>query len=733
MAMGDTNEDKKSINNDATGDGILAGTPIMTSNASAAALATENTTQTTATITNKTPSGETTTRTTTNDSTSSNVILTSEKLPSPESATTTITKEQPLSSTSGRIQRLVTVSASATNMGSKMPKDVEDVITYASWPLSCPLEKEEYCISIICGNTRTHWALHMNTNNVNDVSPSNTCISSNANESDFLPTLIWKTIKVFSSSTQQADPKMKTKLVDYIPKAIKDIIYGPDNDDKAITSTTGASSGTNIGGIGGSNTSVLNDPSTTSSCTSHGSATHRSTYRVPGISVYVLSTNDENLKGIAQLFRNSIPCRVVLLTANDFISSSIGIHQLQQIQHKQLQHTEQRVETTAITTDIAVGTYDTETSNTSTFNLTNTIKSSSPAAQSSSNSPPVSSTGGGFYPGMGVDRICGIYAAQYLYETNHVLVIDGGTAMTYTATTKGTGSFYGGGIGPGLRMKFRSLFDYTSALPYITFDILMKYISKQQQHGEKDDTTNRPTSIFATTTQESIIKSVLSETSLHLLKIIQTWLAETTEGTESTSNLPTVVLTGGDIDIFQHLLKPYQNTAELQNVKIVSNRSLLHHGVSAMLVRQRLIKYHNEKVGRQLSVMEQVSGASSTNSSAKTLNEVRDVLMGQRVATIYNPNSSNNAGGISTTTNTGLGEVTTAAIVVGTAEIPHRSTILFGTVVNVINSYPQRTTVDKDYYTIFWDADGSIDDVPPRQLYGGFYNSCFIVFVACSD
>ena len=72
---------------------------------------------------------------------------------------------------------------------------------------------------------------------------------------------------------------------------------------------------------------------------------------------------------------------------------------------------------------------------------------------------------------------------------------------------------------------------------------------------------------------------------------------------------------------------------ELKYVKIVSNRSLLHHGIRALLVQQIQIKNYNNTVGRQILVQQ----GKSSPSSLMTLNEVRVLMIGQRVATIYNP------------------------------------------------------------------------------------------------
>jgi hypothetical protein len=71
----------------------------------------------------------------------------------------------------------------------------------------------------------------------------------------------------------------------------------------------------------------------------------------------------------------------------------------------------------------------------------------------------------GIYPTMGVDRAAALYGAKLHYGAP-TLVIDGGTAMTYTMLD-GTSTIAGGGISPGVKIRLQSLADYTGSLPTI--------------------------------------------------------------------------------------------------------------------------------------------------------------------------------------------------------------------------------------------------------------------------
>lgn len=69
----------------------------------------------------------------------------------------------------------------------------------------------------------------------------------------------------------------------------------------------------------------------------------------------------------------------------------------------------------------------------------------------------------GMYSTLGSDRALAAYGAAQDYGTP-VLIIDGGTALTFTALTPGP-TLAGGAILPGLGLQFRSLTQHTGALP----------------------------------------------------------------------------------------------------------------------------------------------------------------------------------------------------------------------------------------------------------------------------
>ena len=65
---------------------------------------------------------------------------------------------------------------------------------------------------------------------------------------------------------------------------------------------------------------------------------------------------------------------------------------------------------------------------------------------------------------LGVDRIALAAAAVDQYPGKNVLVIDAGTCITYEFITKDK-EYLGGGISPGIEMRYKALNKYTSKLP----------------------------------------------------------------------------------------------------------------------------------------------------------------------------------------------------------------------------------------------------------------------------
>lgn len=66
---------------------------------------------------------------------------------------------------------------------------------------------------------------------------------------------------------------------------------------------------------------------------------------------------------------------------------------------------------------------------------------------------------------LGTDRIAAAVAAQILYNTHAVFIIDAGTCITIGFVHENI--YKGGSISPGINMRYKALHHYTGKLPYI--------------------------------------------------------------------------------------------------------------------------------------------------------------------------------------------------------------------------------------------------------------------------
>jgi len=213
----------------------------------------------------------------------------------------------------------------------------------------------------------------------------------------------------------------------------------------------------------------------------------------------------------------------------------------------------------------------------------------------------------GLYPTMGVDRVAVLYGAKLTYGCP-VLTIDGGTAMTYAALDK-NGTIVGGGISPGAKVRLQSLHEHTGALPNIdhrSFKAAVELAMKNKT----------PLPVFAKNTEVSMMTTLCSELACQLRNIISQFVAmvnrddapttSTTDPANTNGNhKPTpqevyVVITGGDGELFQHLLAedasgivPWESEPIPAAVKIRYNKHAAHYGIGYVLYRKCLERLEN--------------------------------------------------------------------------------------------------------------------------------------------
>lgn len=390
---------------------------------------------------------------------------------------------------------------------------------------------------------------------------------------------------------------------------------------------------------------------------------HRSTLRIPTIYVYVISTNKEHLNALAQIFRG-LPSLIFHLSAKDFLNTNL---------------------------------------------LT--------------------------YAGMGVDRVANLAAARFLYpQAPSWLVVDGGTALTYTTVvaaktdsedaaaaaensqSSNNKQQLGGGIGAGLRVKFRSLHDYTGELPFIEYKEVQKALQTCAE-------TQTALPLFASAgdkaIEPSLIGCVMQETALLLCNVIRGFLstitttkvaasasttATTTPGSNSNEpgqQLPVVLVTGGDADIYERLLRPnhsYICEATAENQRLLEAGLVIADQQDASIVvpdapedttnTNNLSKTFLLQTVKHLyphavrAVLQSKEEKAATAAAAKQPSvddeRVRSQLLGQRVA------------------------------------FKMAKKAICGTITAVI----RKENLDEDYYTVFYDEQGLIDDLDIPIIYG---------------
>lgn len=149
---------------------------------------------------------------------------------------------------------------------------------------------------------------------------------------------------------------------------------------------------------------------------------------------------------------------------------------------------------------------------------------------------------------LGSDRIAGVCGAKQEFPAHNCLVIDTGTCIKYDFLDSG-GRYHGGGISPGLRMRFEAMHHFTARLPLV-------------------ETTDNPPLIGKSTVasmQSGAINGALAE----IEGIIARYEHEF-EGLK-------VILTGGDSAFFENNLK--RPIFALPNLVLSGLNSILIHNV----------------------------------------------------------------------------------------------------------------------------------------------------------
>lgn len=145
---------------------------------------------------------------------------------------------------------------------------------------------------------------------------------------------------------------------------------------------------------------------------------------------------------------------------------------------------------------------------------------------------------------LGQDRIALVSSASYQFPDSNVLIVDAGTCITYDFKNHNN-EYIGGGISPGIKMRFKSLNLFTSKLPLI--DVFDDF------------------NLIGNNTKESLNSGVVNGTIMEINGIIQQYH-------DKFKNIR-IILTGGDS---KFLLKRIKNT-------IFADQNFLIKGLNYLL------------------------------------------------------------------------------------------------------------------------------------------------------
>lgn len=146
---------------------------------------------------------------------------------------------------------------------------------------------------------------------------------------------------------------------------------------------------------------------------------------------------------------------------------------------------------------------------------------------------------------LGSDRIAASVGAYSFYPNHHVLTIDAGTCIKYNFTNN-KNEFLGGGISPGMQIRFKALHHFTGKLPLV-------------------NSVDFAPNIIGSNTTNSILSGVVNGCVKEIDGIINDYKAQYPE--------ILVLLTGGDCEYFAKQLKS----------SIFTHPNLLLIGLNAIL------------------------------------------------------------------------------------------------------------------------------------------------------
>jgi len=148
---------------------------------------------------------------------------------------------------------------------------------------------------------------------------------------------------------------------------------------------------------------------------------------------------------------------------------------------------------------------------------------------------------------LGKDRIAIASAASQMYHAKNTLIIDAGTSITYDFVSS-KNEYLGGGISPGLKMRFEALHNFTHKLPLIGLP------NNDEKIG-----------LIGNSTKTSILSGVINGTISEIQSTINQY-------SNSFSPLITII-SGGDYKYFEKLVK--SDIFAAPNIVVTGLKSIL--------------------------------------------------------------------------------------------------------------------------------------------------------------
>ena len=149
---------------------------------------------------------------------------------------------------------------------------------------------------------------------------------------------------------------------------------------------------------------------------------------------------------------------------------------------------------------------------------------------------------------LGLDRIAAAVGAWTLQPGKTLLIVDMGTAVTYDLV-RDDGTFMGGNIAPGLRLRLKSLHQHTDKLPLVEPEMDFKMLGEDTQ----------------TAIRSGVMQGMVYEIEGYYSNLLQTY-----------PNL-FAFLTGGDLFYFDGKLK--NSIFACKNLVIIGLNRILHYNV----------------------------------------------------------------------------------------------------------------------------------------------------------